>query len=99
METPALVRALLGEKYGIDYYQREYRWEQKHVDALLQDIETRFMASYDPGDSRPKVVRAGEGCRAIADSVYVNPPIERCPMAVRSAKKGSSSLEHPSPRL
>jgi quinol monooxygenase YgiN len=49
------VRALLGEKYGIDYYQREYRWEQKHVDALLQDIETRFMASYDPGDSRPKV--------------------------------------------
>jgi uncharacterized protein with ParB-like and HNH nuclease domain len=49
------VRALLSEKYEIDYYQREYRWERKHVDALLEDLETRFMASYDPGDSRQKV--------------------------------------------
>ncbi len=49
------VRALLSEKYGIDYYQREYRWERKHVEDLLQDLETRFMASFEPGDSRQKV--------------------------------------------
>jgi uncharacterized protein with ParB-like and HNH nuclease domain len=49
------VRALLSEKYGIDYYQREYRWERKHVEALLQDLETRFTASFDLGDSRQKV--------------------------------------------
>lgn len=49
------VRALLGEKYAIDYYQREYRWERKHVDALIQDLETRFTTNYDERDSRQKV--------------------------------------------
>src|SRR3954453_587883 len=49
------VRALLGEKYGIDYYQREYRWRRQDVEAMLEDLETRFMANYTPGDSRQKV--------------------------------------------
>ena len=30
------VRQLLdGEKYDIDEYQREYKWERKHVEELL----------------------------------------------------------------
>jgi hypothetical protein len=49
------VRALLGEKYAIDYYQREYRWRRQDVEAMLEDLETRFMASHTPGDSRLKV--------------------------------------------
>lgn len=49
------VRALLGEKYGIDYYQREYRWRRQDVEAMLEDLETRFMANYAPGDTRQKV--------------------------------------------
>jgi hypothetical protein len=49
------VRALLGEKYGIDYYQREYRWRRQDVEAMLEDLETRFVASHTPGDSRQKV--------------------------------------------
>src|ERR1044072_9932313 len=48
-------RALLGEKYGIDYYQREYRWRRQDVEAMLEDVETRFMANYTPGDTRQKV--------------------------------------------
>src|SRR4051812_17155301 len=49
------VRALLGEKYGIDYYQREYRWRRRDVEAMLEDLETRFTANFSPGDSRQKV--------------------------------------------
>src|SRR3954447_26834255 len=49
------VRALLGEKYGIDYYQREYRWRRQDVEAMLEDLETRFMANFAPSDSRQKV--------------------------------------------
>src|SRR3954468_12407763 len=49
------VRGLLGEKYGIDYYQREYRWRRQDVEAMLEDLETRFMANFTPGDLRQKV--------------------------------------------
>jgi len=49
------VRALLGEKYGIDYYQREYRWRRQDVAAMLEDLETRFMANFTSGDLREKV--------------------------------------------
>ncbi|MEJ7893350.1 MAG: DUF262 domain-containing HNH endonuclease family protein [Solirubrobacteraceae bacterium] len=49
------VRALLGEKYGIDYYQREYRWRRQDVEAMLEDLETRFSSNFAAGDSRQKV--------------------------------------------
>ncbi len=43
------VRELLkGVKYSIDYYQREYRWGQKQVLELLNDLTTKFLEQYDP---------------------------------------------------
>ncbi len=26
------------KKYQIDYYQREYRWQTKHVEELINDL-------------------------------------------------------------
>lgn len=50
------VRALLsGAKYSIDYYQREYKWQAKHVNELLEDLETKFLESYSENDDRSKV--------------------------------------------
>ena len=49
------VRSILSNRYRIDYYQREYRWERRHVEALLLDLEARFTATFTPGDSRVKV--------------------------------------------
>ncbi len=50
------VRELLdGVKYGIDYYQREYKWETKQVVELLGDLEAKFNDSYDPEHKRSKV--------------------------------------------
>ena len=41
------IRELLdGVKYGIDYYQREYKWTTKQIIELLQDLEAKFFDSY-----------------------------------------------------
>jgi len=50
------VRELLsGVKYGLDYFQREYRWDKKHVEELLEDLEGKFLSSYDPRHERTQV--------------------------------------------
>lgn len=50
------VFALLnGKKYQIDYYQREYKWEQKQVVELIDDLVTAFFASYEPKHALPQV--------------------------------------------
>jgi uncharacterized protein with ParB-like and HNH nuclease domain len=54
------VRALLsGAKYAIDYYQREYRWETKHISELIDDLTTMFRDSYEPGHDRSHVENYG----------------------------------------
>lgn len=50
------VRDLLkGKKYAIDYYQREYKWETKHVSELVVDLTTKFLESYEDGHERTEV--------------------------------------------
>ena len=53
--TAKNVRELLGVKYSIDYYQREYRWGEKQVHELLDDLSEAFLAAYQPGMRRGKV--------------------------------------------
>ncbi len=50
------VRALLGGvKYSIDYYQREYKWEEKQITELIDDLTTKFRQYYEVGDERRAV--------------------------------------------
>jgi uncharacterized protein with ParB-like and HNH nuclease domain len=54
------VRKLLGDvKYSIDYYQREYKWGQKQVRELIEDLSTRFLEDFKPHHSRAKVQTYG----------------------------------------
>jgi uncharacterized protein with ParB-like and HNH nuclease domain len=54
------IRQLLGgAKYSIDYYQREYKWQTKHVTELLDDLTAKFLDSYEPGDERSEVANYG----------------------------------------
>jgi hypothetical protein len=54
------VRELLGgAKYSIDYYQREYRWQPKQMTELVDDLTSKFLESYTPGDERGTVERYG----------------------------------------
>ena len=50
------VRELLqGVKYSIDYYQREYRWQEKQIRELLDDLSNKFLEEYDEAHSRVQV--------------------------------------------
>jgi len=50
------VRELLaGRKYSIDYYQREYKWQQKQVRELLDDLAAKFLESHEEGNERSAV--------------------------------------------
>ncbi len=50
------VRQLLSNvKYNIDFYQREYAWERRHVQELIDDLAGRFLAAYDVRHERSAV--------------------------------------------
>ncbi len=54
------VRDLLsGKRYYVDYYQREYKWQTKHVRELIEDLTAAFLEDYDPKDSRRAVAKYG----------------------------------------
>jgi hypothetical protein len=54
------VRELLtGRKYSIDYYQREYKWQQKQVAELIDDLAGKFLESYEEGNDRSAVAEYG----------------------------------------
>ncbi|SRR6266545_103570 len=71
---------LLNErKYTVDYFQREYSWEQKHIDQLVTDLTSTFLDVYTEGDPRtavehynnyflgPFVVSSKDGMKSIID--------------------------------
>ncbi len=41
----------------MDYYQREYRWEAKHVSELLDDLIGAFLKNYEAGQTLQAVAR------------------------------------------
>jgi hypothetical protein len=50
------VRELLkGIKYSIDSYQREYKWHEKQIKELLNDLSEKFLEEYQPVHPRKKV--------------------------------------------
>lgn len=50
------IRELLGnKKYSLDYYQREYKWQTKHIVELLDDLESKFYPNYSEDHERKRV--------------------------------------------
>jgi uncharacterized protein with ParB-like and HNH nuclease domain len=43
---------LSSKKYTVGYFQREYSWEQKHIEQLVSDLTQSFLNAYSDGDSR-----------------------------------------------
>lgn len=54
-DDKTLVEILDQQKFTIDYFQREYRWERKHIEQLIDDLETAFTNNYDPKHKRSEV--------------------------------------------
>lgn len=49
------VRDLLSQKYAIDYYQRDYKWEAKQVQELIEDLTSAFLEDYRSEHPRKQV--------------------------------------------
>ena len=43
---------LQNNRFSIDYYQRQYRWESKRVAELLNDLADKSSEAWDPGLTR-----------------------------------------------
>ncbi len=66
-------------KYTVDYFQREYSWEKKHIEQLVTDLTSTFLDVYSKNDSRsavehynnyylgPFVVSSKDGTKSIID--------------------------------
>ena len=54
------VRTLLSQKYRIDYYQRDYKWEPKQIQELIEDLTTRFLRDFDESHPRKQVAHYGQ---------------------------------------
>ena len=46
---------LSNKKYTIDYFQREFKWQQRHIEQLIADLETSFNLNYDETHERQEV--------------------------------------------
>lgn len=54
------VRELLhSSKYTIDFYQREYAWQERQVRELIDDLTGKFLDFYESTHSRHEVERYG----------------------------------------
>lgn len=54
--TDTSINALLkDQKFYIDYFQREFRWQEKHIKLLIEDLTTTFLKSYKSGDKPEEV--------------------------------------------
>lgn len=70
---------LENKKYTIDYFQREYNWQRRHIEQLINDLTSAFLNEYQEGDARtegenynnyylgPFVVSEKAGQRSIID--------------------------------
>ena len=47
--------ALFQEKFTVDFYQREYVWEKKQLEDLINDLSNAFLKCWKPEDTTESV--------------------------------------------
>lgn len=58
--TARTVRELLdGSKYSIDFYQREYAWQERQIRELIDDLTGKFLDAYEPHHARHEIAGYG----------------------------------------
>ena len=55
----SLKQLLQNTKYTIHYYQREYMWQRKNIEELVDDLTSEFLDFYQAGDPRTAVANYG----------------------------------------
>lgn len=46
-----LAEVLRGQRYTVESFQREYRWQREHIEALISDLSISFLKNYKIGDT------------------------------------------------
>lgn len=59
-----LKELLLNTKYSIHYYQREYQWQKKQIEEMVEDLTSEFLNFYQEGDDRINVKDYGVNCKS-----------------------------------
>lgn len=54
-EARSVAEILKGARYTIDYYQRDYKWEEKQLRELIDDLSEQFLDAHDPAHQREAV--------------------------------------------
>lgn len=49
------IEVLFIEKYDVDFYQREYVWEKKQIEDMVEDLTIEFLKNWNQGDALTKV--------------------------------------------
>lgn len=75
----SITEVLDDKKYTVDYFQREYKWEERHIEQLVFDLTSSFLNEHKPEHKRkdienynsyylgPFVVSVKDGQRSIID--------------------------------
>lgn len=58
-KTRSVRELMSGAKYGIDYYQREYKWQTKQMVELVSDLTEAFLEDYQDSHPREEVANYG----------------------------------------
>lgn len=53
------LKGILEDHYTLDYYQREYNWEEKQINQLIEDLDSAFREDYDEGHDTAAVKTYG----------------------------------------
>lgn len=51
----SISEVLSNKKYTIDYFQREFKWQRRHIEQLIADLEISFNLNYDEMHDRGEV--------------------------------------------
>lgn len=43
----SITEVLDDKKYTVDYFQREYKWEERHIEQLVSDLTSSFWMNID----------------------------------------------------
>src|SRR4051812_31642621 len=54
-QSKSVYDTLKNQKYEIDFYQREYRWENKQIRELLEDLTNKFLDNFEPSHEPSEV--------------------------------------------
>jgi uncharacterized protein with ParB-like and HNH nuclease domain len=54
------VRTLFNNRYTVQYYQREYGWEKKQIEELIEDLTNEFFEFYQDGQKQRDVEQYGD---------------------------------------